>query len=603
MNSLMNHRFWHSMSCLGILMCGLLSASSLRAQVFEAVTEAPEVVAGSTFEVSFNLNDAEGRSFRPPSLNGFKVVFGPSQTRSMTIINGKSSTKQGWAYQLEALKAGNYQIGEASVTTTDGKILKTKPLNIRVVAPRHSSTAAPPKGQDADLFVAAELDRPFAYIGQQITWRLKVYTLVSISGLDVLQLPDFEGFVSKEKRRFDTQVNTQIIKGKKYSVKTIDEIALFPKKEGEILINPANVSVTTGGGMSIFQAPILLQSLPLSIVVKPLPEPTPPHFSTSVGQFSWEVKHDHDTLDTDGALTMSINVHGNSEMRRFTAPQWPVHEGLEVFEPKMSKEEEYENGVELVFDKTIEYVILPKVPGNYALLPQMSYFDPDSNRYLTLKAPDSIRITVLPGANYHALSNGADSLDTPLVDTQQPGIFSNFWSKFGPSLLFLLLGGATLGVFFFIYRKRQKDLSLQTSIGNKVNANRDKLESSQIKVIHQIKQHSTAAQVISEPSTAELEKQENKTLERFNNAQAQMQLGNARAFYDEVYHLLIAIAAQRYGLNPAQISPSAVRMKIHDARNDAFIMAWQTCEEALFAHQDRQSLMEDTLRQVAFLLK
>jgi hypothetical protein len=298
-----------------------------------------------------------------------------------------------------------------------------------------------------------------------------------------------------------------------------------------------------------------------------------------------------------------MSVHGNGEMRRFTTPQLPVPEGLEAFDPKISHEEEYENGVELVFDKTIEYVILPKTPGNYAIMPQMSFFDPDSNRYRTLKAPDSIRIVVVPGPNYQPLANDVDSLDTTiLVDTKQPNFFANIWSKFGPSLLFLLLVLTTLGVFFFLHRKKQKDLSLQTSIGNKIDNKRDATASSQIKLIHQERHQNTDPQA-SESTTISPEKPLANEQERLSAAKTHMLQGNVRAFYDEVYHLLIALAAQRYGLSPAQISPSAVQMKIQDARNEAFIAVWQTCEEALFAHQDKRAEMEDTLRQVAFLLK
>ena len=74
--------------------------------------------------------------------------------------------------------------------------------------------------------------------------------------------------------------------------------------------------------------------------------------------------------------------------------------GLVLFDPKTTAEEEYDNGEEIRHEQSLEYAILPKKPGVYSFRPELTYFDVDSNRYLTLRSASPVNIRVGQGKNY-----------------------------------------------------------------------------------------------------------------------------------------------------------------------------------------------------------
>ncbi|MDX1909997.1 MAG: BatD family protein, partial [Saprospiraceae bacterium] len=281
---------------------------------FEAGISSKEVIVGVPFELSFTLKNAEGTRFSPPSFTGFRAG-GISEMRGMSIVNGRSSTSQTWSLELTALKPGVYTIGPASITV-GRQTLQTKPLTVKVLSVTAGSKGSVqvPTGDDK-VFIAAEFDRKEAYIGQQLTWRIRLYTQLSVDGYDLISLPDFNGFYTREKIRFDKRVEYLSLKGKKYAVRTLYEEALFPQEEGELVVGAARVSVgiEQPGTQGFFfgPKPVTLQTQPVSIQVKALPVSTNEAFTGGVGRYNWQVKTDTNFLSTDDALTITVELTGN----------------------------------------------------------------------------------------------------------------------------------------------------------------------------------------------------------------------------------------------------------------------------------------------------
>jgi len=394
----------------GILMFNSFSVYSQAAPFFEAVVDAPNASVGYPFEISFRLKNAEGRNFRPPVWdNAIRVASGPAGEQSMGFINGRSYTEQGWRYSIVAKKAGAVTVGPASVTV-DGKILHSQPLTL-TIGQSSSSSVGPSAG--GEVFIISELSSKIAFEGQQVSWRILLYTLVGVDGIDLMEMPNFKGFYAQDKKRFDTRLQNQTIKGKKYAVKTLYESAVFPQESGELTIGSAKIRVSieqkgTFGGF-FGGVPKILETEPVKLMVKPLPLPIPEKFSGGVGRYTWEVKSDKEALTTDDALTLQVLLRGNGDVRRFSAPKITLPAGLEAFDPKVISEETYENGEEFVHEQVLEYAILPKIPGEYAFQPQFSWFNPDSNRYLYYSTEQPIKLSVTAGINYNLSGTTADA--------------------------------------------------------------------------------------------------------------------------------------------------------------------------------------------------
>lgn len=566
----------------GMVMIGwLLQPAGLQAQNpvrFEATAETREIVEGGTFEVTFSLKNAQGSRFVTPDFKGFKIVGGPSEMRGMSIVNGQSASHQSWVFQLEAPRTGSFTIGPASVTV-NGKTLNTKPLTIKVVDSRagKGSVSDVPPGSDDQIFITGELDRETVYPGQQVTWRIKLYTQLSVEGADLIELPNFEGFFSKEKRRFDTRVQYQTVRGKKYAVKTLHEEALFPQEAKEITIGSARVRAAvesgSGLGMLLGSKPVLLQTQPVRLKVKPLPQPAAPSFTGAVGQYDWTVAADKSSLTTDDALTITMSIQGNGDANRFGPPVLPGTDSLEIFEPKVNSEESYENTEQMVHSKVLEYVVLPKHPGFYSIQPVFAFFDPDSNRYLVRMA-QKIDFQVSAGKNYQPAATGQDSLSTPVPIPQSSSPASwlespvLWWSVAG--LLFLTL------IMLFFRKKRPEPAYAQT----------------------------TPVQVVQyqPPAAAKSFR------ERFASIPYLLKNGQPREFYDALLKALQTYLSERIHLPPAQMNRENVRLRLAEyhvppARIQAVLDIWDTCEQSVYAGQDQTAQMENTWRATENVLR
>lgn len=566
---------------LGLLLCaGVLAQGSVS---FEARTESSEFVQGTVFEIKFELKNADGNRFKAPDFKGFRVVSGPSEMRGMTIVNGKSSTQHTWTYQIEAPQVGAFSIGSATVQA-NGVALQTKPLSIRIVQTRQAKggrQTATPSGTGGDLFISSETDRDVAYPGQQVTWRVRLYTLVSIEGADLIGLPDFKGFYAKEKRRFNGSVEYVTLRGKKYASKVIHEEALFPQESGELEIGTARVraGVEQGGALGAFMGPrpVLLQTEPIKITVKPLPDPAPPRFCGGVGQYEWEIQADKDSLSTDDALTITASVRGDGDARRFAAPKLELPPNLEAFEPKIKEEEEYENGAFLMHSKVLEYVVLPHEPGDYTFVPTLVFFDPDSNKYRSFQADKPINIHVTAGKNYASQQAVSDSLAQQIPIAPQP---KTFWQRIGgfkQGLFFAGILTLLLFVAFFLWRKKSEP---EPKIAVK-------------------------PPVIAAPRQAVPAKPARAYL---NEAGKLLNGGDSRAFYDALFKGIQAFLISKLGIPLAQLDQAHVSARLR-SRNVAatkiqqLTALWQSCEEALYSGQHPDEGKEAVWRQAQDLIQ
>lgn len=543
---------------------------------FTAKISSPELVQGNQFELTFELKNAEGTRFRAPDFPPFRLVNGPDFISGTTFINGKVSTQLRWTYVLDATQTGTFTLGPARVLVA-GKEMLTKALSIRVLPPKSGNgkqnVNIPPGAKD-DLFISASLNQSTAYPGQQLTYQIKLYTLVSIEGADLIGLPDFKGFFYKEKRRFNTEIQYVTLRGKKYAVKNIYEAALYPQEKGTLEIGPARIraGIEQIGSLGMFMGPrpVLLQTQTVSVAVKSLPDPVPANFCGGVGAYSWEIQSDKDTITTDEVLTVRAAVRGDGDARRFALPKLELPEGLEAFEPKTIADEAYENGELLIHRNDVEYVIQPKVPGTYTIKPSFVCYDPESNQYKTVTSDSSVSIFVIAGKNAVTQQMISDSLErqAPILEVQ-PG----FWKKMGNwPFVFGFLALAILGILYWIVRRRQQERRpkpTSTLTETPVPDRQDLIKSSKT---------------------------------QFTEAHRHLRSANPRAFYDALFKGLTGYLTVKLALSPAQLTHSAVQTKLIQLQIPAteiqqLLAVWQSCEQALFSGQADATAMESLLRQ------
>ena len=554
------------------------------APVFEASTDARNIAVGSRFELVFKLRNAEGNHFRPPAMvDGVRVVGGPSQEQSMGFVNGQTFTQQAWRYELEALKPGILSIGPATVVAK-GQTLRTKALEIRVSPARNVPDGIP--GGNENVFVVGEISPKTLYVGQQASWQVKLYTLVGVDGADLVELPDFKGFYAKEKRRFDTRIQNATIKGKKYAVKTLYEEALFPQEAGELGIGTVKIRVGLerpgGGGAFWGTVPTVLESAPLSVKVLPLPQPVPANFSGGVGHYEWNLQVDKDTLTTDDALTVQVALKGNGDARRFAPPTFSMPVGLEVFDPKTITEEEYDNGEEIRHEQALEYAILPQKPGTYPLQPELTYFDVDSNRYVSLRPSAPILLRVGKGKNDQ--TDQASDLGLGNNPPEQTSILKRLTSN---PLFWLALALPVLLLLFWQQRRPQPVLTSAPLPA---------------------KQPAAAVEAPQKIPTTPMPVPRKSPMDYFGEARQRLTTGDVRSFYGALRTGLQVFLETHFGLTPAQLNVPDIEQALKARRIDpmltqATIDLWQRCEAAVYGGLIFQETPEAQLKEAEDLLE
>lgn len=110
--------------------CAVLAQKSPR---FEAKANMDTILLGHYFQLSFVLENANGKNFSLPELDpGWERLSGLNTSSSMSIINGESSQKTTYGLLIRPNEVGTWTVPPATVEV-NGKKLHSEPLTIVVV--------------------------------------------------------------------------------------------------------------------------------------------------------------------------------------------------------------------------------------------------------------------------------------------------------------------------------------------------------------------------------------------------------------------------------------------------------------------------------------
>lgn len=545
----------------------LYGFSSAQSPVFEAFADARQVLANQYFELTFTLKNAEGSDFSPPAFNNFAILSGPARGISTTIINGKVSKEMSFTYTLQPRGPGNFTIGPASIQV-NGQRLRTKPIKIEVLKAKEGTVPI-----DQQFFVQAELSSPEAYVGQQVRLDYKLYTTVEIQNYNIVEEPGYVGFYVEDIQRPDTRRRREIINGVQYVTRILKSIALYPQQAGTLTIDPAalqlGVIVNTGRSSSLFFGNEIrrtaVQTNPLNLNVKPLPEGAPASFSGAVGDFKMSSSISRQTITTDDAVSLVMNIEGDGDLKRVQVPEIAFPEPFTGYEPKVQETDLGELNSTRLGRKVIEYVAIPKEAGLYQLQPEFTFFHPDSSRYITLQG-NIYELTVRPGT----------AIKTPIIstdDTEQADIHglkmntklgkarSFLW---GSALFWILLALPVLAILAAIFYKRR----LQQI------ANID-------------------------PNLLKMQKAQKVAAQRLEQAAAYLQEQQSRPFYDEVSKAMMGYISDKLQIEKSQMNKSNMQQRLEELRIPEeqikkFMKIVRNCEMALYAGKANPEAMEAT---------
>lgn len=374
---------------------------------------APEaVVSGDQFRLTYTINSQKVRDFRTPNIKGFDVLMGPSRsTQSSTqIINGNvtSTSTITFTYILMAEKEGTYSIPGATIVA-NGNNYTSNSVSIKVLPPDQSATAGNSGNAsrnrsqsgtitDKELFITATASKTNVYEQEAILLTYKVYTQVNLTGLRG-DMPDLKGFHTQEVE-LPTQKTFSLehYNGRNYNTTIWSQYVLFPQQSGKLEIPSITFEGTVSqmvasadpfdaffNGGSHINVKKNIVTPKVVINVKELPAGKPANFSGGVGEFTLSSSVNAQELKTNDAVTIKLIISGTGNMKLINTPEVGFPKDFEIYDPKVDNKFNLTREG-LAGSKIIEYLAIPRHPGNYTIPPiEFSYFDLKSQSYKTLK--------------------------------------------------------------------------------------------------------------------------------------------------------------------------------------------------------------------------
>lgn len=587
------------MKRIGFIVLFLMTAFALKAQddvSFKVICK-KQVSVGEQFQVSYELN-SDGKNFESPNFNNFEIVGGPfsSSSSSVQIINGsvtKTNTHT-YSFYLRAIKEGNFTIPAATITVNKQKVKST---TAEILVTKNSSTSGSSNSgavsNAKDVFLEATTNKKSAYLGEQLILTYKIYYTVPILSPSISKAPSYSGFWTKDisDNNGVLQQSSIIRNNQEYHVATVQEIVLIPQKSGTLTIDPLNISCIAQikqerqqqrgydpfenffgdiMGSSYTNVKKELISQPIDIEVKPMPaKDKPASFKGAVGQFTYTSKIDKTEMKSNDAFTITYTVSGKGNIDLLELPRPNFPPDFEVYDPKITTNTK-NNSFGLSGSKKAEYVVIPRVSGDFTLNPtEFSYFDPTKNKYVVLES-DKYELKVARSANEGSsgiiYAGGQEAIK--IVGNDINHIMSDGKLQKRGALLF------ASPLYFIIIIVLIAVFAIALVINKRIN------KFNQNKVLVRNRKATKIAK------------------KRLNNAYNYLKIKDQGHFYEEFSQALWGYISDKLNISRSQLSMDTVK-EMMESKNvpeditNEFIDSLNSCEFARFAPGDPDKKMED----------
>jgi len=258
-----------------------------------------------------------------------------------------------------------------------------------------------------DFFLEAEVDNQTPYRGQQITYVVRRYQAIEFPNQPYFEDHPFTGF-------WDTPLiqrpsYTTTISGREYVVRPT-YLALFATLPGPITIPPAKLIIPGDGP----EADIVIESEPIDIQVRPLPENAPANFQGAVGQFEIKANFDKPESQVDSPISLITEISGTGNIHNLPNPLIPNLEHWHLLGAPMNS---VTTDIPLSKEKVkgtrrFEWPIVPTQSGQqFFPVIRFSYFDPETESYHSIRT-DPISINILPDPN-------TSTFTSPIAESRQ----------------------------------------------------------------------------------------------------------------------------------------------------------------------------------------
>jgi hypothetical protein len=326
-----------------------------------------------------------------PNLRNKFNVISSSESTAFSWVNGKVSSSKTKQYIMLPIKEGHILLEPAQIKFK-GNTYNTNSISVEVVASSGEPNESIPATNTAsseqptnlaskntnNVFTEQTIDTQKVYVGEQVVYRLNLFSRLQIFGDIVYEPPKFNNFwVEKVPLPANNQGYYQNIGNKRYHVSKLFKAALYPQKPGVITVSSAKAACQ----VSLYERKRVLQSKPLTIEVLPLPEDNKPgKFTGLVGDFNIDAVTDKKTVDQNTPIAVKITVSGEGNVKGISELVFEESPDLKIYKSKIEEQENTDG--RLPTKRTFEYIIIPKVAGELSIPAfSMNFFSKKEKSY------------------------------------------------------------------------------------------------------------------------------------------------------------------------------------------------------------------------------
>ncbi|MBI5202323.1 MAG: protein BatD, partial [Elusimicrobia bacterium] len=381
-----------------------------------------------------------------PAIPNFQV-YNSGRNQEISMGGGQVQSVVTYQFTLQPRFVGKSQIGAISINV-DGRRYETNPIPIQVTRPNEAPPAQPqppagPQGgrqrpQQApggpDVFVTATVDKPKAFVNEQVTLTVRFHTAVPLLGNPSYTPPSLNGFIPED---LGAPQHGQVrAHNRQYQYSEI-KTALFPAQSGKLTVGPAAIQAQVQAGVAVdpfapdffqkfFSQGLLaaqtrdLRTDAIVVNAEPLPEGKPASFAGAVGQFRISGALDKKSVKVGDALNLTVTVEGTGNLKALGTIKLPDSPSFRAYET-VSSLNLSRAGDAVKGSKVFRTVLVPRVSGTLTIpaIP-FAYFDPSKRAYVSAATPP-LEIDVAPAAGgtsptYVAPNSGGGEVTTVLED-------------------------------------------------------------------------------------------------------------------------------------------------------------------------------------------
>jgi BatD DUF11 like domain len=388
--------------------CGFafLSVLQLPALGADPVIRANLSVATTTVEqpVELQIEIQNARVIDPPDVEGdhLEVEMAGQSTRYQ-LNNGQPSFSSIFSYLVTPSQEGTFKIPPVPITI-DGKTYYTNELTLQVTKKGPNNQGTQP---DKPYFGELVIPKDSAFVGEPVPIELRFYfdRRIWYQPYPQGQFPiiDGDGFVTKKYP--DPVEKEETVNGKRYRL-LIYRTAItgvhagrleLPSAYQEFLLHLPVTQSSPGFDDFFEQSPfgspsnaferkdVKVETNSGSIEIKPLPEAgRPADFSGGVGQFTMETSVKPERSKVGDPVIFQVQIKGLGNFDRVQAPHLDQVPAWNIHPPATDLTPLDEVGLSAI--KSFAYVLIPQAPVTLTPGATFSYFDPATEKYVTLKA-------------------------------------------------------------------------------------------------------------------------------------------------------------------------------------------------------------------------